>query len=682
VDFDTNQKYSLLSKMGYTGPAEGPAMEAFIQSSPGVAARMGKFSRALQKRTSMNTAGMAAGGTVSGYAAGGFTVRKTGGRDEWEYQVRDSKGKVVATHSTQAKADADAKARNAAPTTPTTTGTTATPTTTGVTPTTTGTTTTPTTTTTKSPGTTLTEAVIQDPSKLVSAAPVATAAVTPDTLIGANVGKAGAVTMGPTQTAEATTTAAPAKIEPTLMTAATVSEDVAKAAEELKPVQGTVSEEALAKAAQQTESSISGMQADQGAAYILENPVKREIQAGEMISGSAVDATKVSDYLASVQAAEATPSQKATVQGQLSELMTQFEGGKTPAWAAGAMRAAQATLSQRGLGASSMAGQAVIQAAMEAATPIAQVDAATFAQFEAQNLSNRQQTALFAAQQRATFLGQEFDQNFQTRVLNAAKISDIANMNFTAEQNIALENSRAINTMNLANLDARSAMTMAKAAALANLDIANLNNRQQAAVQNAQAFLQMDLTNLDNEQQTAITKFQANVQALLTDSAAENAARQLNVTSKNQADQFFADLSARVTMFNTEQTNAMKQFNAGEANAAARLKAQLDAAREEFNAKSSLEIAQANAKWRQDVSTAATAARNDANRDAALAANTMTVKSMEEVWQKERDTMAYAFTALESEKDRAAELLLADKKEAAAESAGRASFLTKLVFGF
>jgi hypothetical protein len=329
-----------------------------------------------------------------------------------------------------------------------------------------------------------------------------------------------------------------------------------------------------------------------------------------------------------------------------------------------------------------MAGQAVIQAAMEAALPIAEADAATIATFERDNLSNRQQVAVLAAEQRAIFLGQEFDQTFKARVENAAKISDIANLNFTAEQNIALENSRAINTMNIANLDARSAMTLAKAAALANLDIANLNNRQQTAVQNANAFLQMDLTNLDNEQQTAITKFNANVQALLTDSAAENAARQLNVTSKNQADQFFADLSARITMANTEQTNAMKQFNAGEANAAARLKSQLDSAREEFNAKSSLEIAQANAKWRQDIATAATAAQNDANRDAALAANTMTVKAMEEVWMKERDTMAYAFTALESEKDRAAELLLADKKEAAAESAGRASFLTKLVFGF
>ena len=48
--------------------------------------------------------------------------------------------------------------------------------------------------------------------------------------------------------------------------------------------------------------------------------------------------------------------------------MQQFEGGNTPAWAAGSMRAATATLAARGLGASSLAGQAIVQAAMEAAS--------------------------------------------------------------------------------------------------------------------------------------------------------------------------------------------------------------------------------------------------------------------------------------------------------------------------
>ena len=105
--------------------------------------------------------------------------------------------------------------------------------------------------------------------------------------------------------------------------------------------------------------------------------------------------------------------------------MKDFEGGDPPPWAAGAMRAATAAMAARGLGASSMAGQAIIQAAMESALPIAQIDASTFASFEAQkNLSNKQQAAMFAAEKRAEFLGLEFNQNFQTRVANAAKVSE------------------------------------------------------------------------------------------------------------------------------------------------------------------------------------------------------------------------------------------------------------------
>ena len=38
-------------------------------------------------------------------------------------------------------------------------------------------------------------------------------------------------------------------------------------------------------------------------------------------------------------------------------------------------------------------------------TTVAQADASVFAQFENQNLSNRQQRAMLAAQQRAQFIG-------------------------------------------------------------------------------------------------------------------------------------------------------------------------------------------------------------------------------------------------------------------------------------
>jgi hypothetical protein len=167
-------------------------------------------------------------------------------------------------------------------------------------------------------------------------------------------------------------------------------------------------------AAQQTASSVGNLQAAQGNASLINNPVQRQIQQGELITGVA-DAATASAFTAQVQAAQATPTQQATVQGQLDGLMQQFVGGNTPAWAAGAIRNANSAMAARGLGASSLAGQAIVQAAMESALPIAQADAATQAQFEGQNLSNRQQRAMLAAQQRAAFMGQEFDQEFQSR---------------------------------------------------------------------------------------------------------------------------------------------------------------------------------------------------------------------------------------------------------------------------
>lgn len=666
MDFSNEQKHSLLAKMGYTGSMQNDEMEAFIQSSPGVAAKMGKFSRAMKRgfavggytskpkitskpNTTPKSPTAAGGGTsTSGGANQRGTTPKLGTdkvvgahiiteqKDgKTVYVVIGSGGNRRGTFDTQEKAQARLQQLTAPK---------------------------------QTAGETLADVAVSKPEKLVEKPKVATVTASPNEFIKAGTGNVEAPVVATTETVGTTeTAAAPQPLDAATYDAVTTQPQAERILGGVEAQQGEVSPEALVTAAQQTESSISDMQAAQGEAYLMDNPVQREIQAGELISGSAVDAAKVEQLNSSIQAAEATPSEKATVQGQLEGLMQQFEGGNTPAWAAGAMRNAQAMLAQRGLGASSIAGQAVIQAAMESALPIAQTDAATFAQFEAQNLSNRQQAAMVAAQYRAQFLQMEFDQNFQTRVLNASKISDIANMNFTAEQQIALENSRAANSMNLANLDARQAMVMAQAAALSNLDMANLNNRQQAAMQNAQSFLQMDMANLDNRQQTEIFKAQSNLQALFTDAAARNAALQFNAASENQTNQFFADLSATVSRFNAEQKNAMAQFNAGERNTTTRLNAQLEARRQEFNANNSLIIAQANAKWRQEIKLANTENQHEANLQYARDLNNMTALGMEQIWQKERDQMTFSFTAAESALEREFDMLMADKNLDAAE---------------
>jgi len=249
------------------------------------------------------------------------------------------------------------------------------------------------------------------------------------------------------------------------------------------------------------------------------------------------------------EAATAAPSANATVQGQLTKLMQDFEGGESPVWASGAMRQAMGVMQARGMGASSIAGAAVVQAAMESAISIASQDASTTAQFEMQNLSNEQQTTIFKTQQRMT--------------------------------------------------------------------------------------------------------------SLFTDQAATNASLQFNATGKNQTDQFFSNLQATASQFNAAQVNAIMQFNSGETNAMEKFNTTLMAQRDQFNAQNSLVISQANAQWRQSVATSATAAQNISNLEYTKNTNAVTGAALDQIWQRERDLMDFAFKGSESQLDRANSIMLA-----------------------
>lgn len=426
------------------------------------------------------------------------------------------------------------------------------------------------------------------------------------------------------------------------------------------------------------------------AQQVINAPI-RELSPEELISAPA-DAQAASAFAEEVKAAEAKPSEEATVQGQLANLMADFDDGATPPWAAGALRNATAIMAQRGLGASSMAGQALIQAAMEAALPIAVQDAQTNVQFEALNLSNRQARAMLAAEQRADFMKQEFDQNFQSRVFNASRISDIADMNFTAEQQVALENAQMAQTVDLANLNNRQATQMAEIAQISQLEMSNLSNRQQAAVQNAQAFLQMDMTNLSNEQQATMFDAQSRVQALLSDQSAENAARQFNASSQNQVDQFFANMKTQVSQFNATQKNAMEQFRVEEGNAIEKFNTEVKNQRDQFNAQNELVIAQSNAQWRRDIATANTAAINVANQNNAQAVLDISEQAYSNLWQAFEDQMEYAWQSAENREDRInaivrakisadAQLNAADLRADAESSTAIGRFATYALFG-
>lgn len=292
-------------------------------------------------------------------------------------------------------------------------------------------------------------------------------------------------------------------------------------------------------------------------------------QVNEAVEGTTAAQGTVSQN-SQVEAATALPSADATVQGQLEKLMSGFDENNIPPWAAGAKRAADAIMGQRGLGASSMAASASTQTLMESALSIAVADAQTFSAFE----------------------------------------------------------------------------------------MANLNNRQQARLQNAQSFLQMDLANLENEQATTLFKSQAQIQALFTDQAADNAAKQFNATSQNQTDQFFASLKTQVSQFNASQQNAIKQFNADAKNTMEMFNKNMQDQRDQFEATNRLVIDQSNAKWRQTIATQDNANINEANRQNAQSATGLTTAAYNNLWQRERDIMAFAFTASENAAERANQVVL------------------------
>jgi hypothetical protein len=207
-------------------------------------------------------------------------------------------------------------------------------------------------------------------------------------------------------------------------------------------------------------------------------------------------------------------------------------------------------------------------------------------------------------------------------------------------------------------MESALSIAVADASTFSQFEMANLNNRQQARLVNAQAFLQMDLANLDVAAQQEMFKSQARIQSLFTDQAAENASKQFNANSENQTEQFFASLKSQVQQFNAAQGNAMKMFTAEQKNAVEMFNKEMINQRDQFEATNRLIIDQSNAKWRQTVATQDNANENEANRINAQQATGLTTAAMNNIWQRERDIMAFAFTSAENAAERSHQVVL------------------------
>jgi len=293
-------------------------------------------------------------------------------------------------------------------------------------------------------------------------------------------------------------------------------------------------------------------------------------------------------------AMEGEVSALATVEGQLSQLMKDFDDG-TPAWAAGAIRAANAAMASRGLGASSMAGAAILQAAMESALPIAQQDANTFAQMDMQNLNNRQQVALSnaAAQQGLSLANLNNEQ--QANLQRSAQAFALQEANLSNRQAAEIANAQIRASLQGQNLTQQQQSNIAIAARFAEQANLNLNNKQQAAMQTNANQLQTNLANLSSKSQAYITN--ANLAASLQGQVLSN---EQQVSIQNAAR--FAE-AANIS-FTTQQQNALHNSKLMETVGLAELDADMAATLQNAATYASMDMANLNNRQQAAVQNA------------------------------------------------------------------------------
>jgi len=247
------------------------------------------------------------------------------------------------------------------------------------------------------------------------------------------------------------------------------------------------------------------------------------------VAAEDMQAAQFENDLRLVQAQQEEVEARSTVRGQLGILMDDFKGDQIPAWASASVRKAEQIMAARGLGASTIAGRSIAQAVQEAALPIAQRDAATFAQFQQANFSARVQAELQNAANLLTRDIKQFDADQQTAILNT---QNRVQARFTDQSEI--NTARKINA-------------------------ASVNQTQQFF-----ANLQQSVENLNAQQETEINRFNAQQSNAMSQfQATQQTQRELfNAQNRIVIEQANTTWRRQVNTANTAAQNAKNQFDA------------------------------------------------------------------------------------------------------------------------
>ena len=362
--------------------------------------------------------------------------------------------------------------------------------------------------------------------------------------------------------------------------------------------------------------------------------------------------------------------EEALVSNQIDSLLKGIEDGEIPTWASPAVAAVEQMLAQRGLEASSVGRDNLVNAIIQSAVPIAQANAQAIQQSVFQEKTLIAQEELANAQ-----LAQ------QTALQNANKVFQLNIAQFSADQQTELSNSKFLQTVSLASATNDQQATIQSAILLSQANIADANFNTKLAIDNAKAFLQTDLANLNATQQAAILTAQQEQQRLLSNQSAANVAAQFNATSENQINQYMASLAAQIDQYNASQFNSSVQFNAQALNAANARNAQrvadvnkanaaivnqveqfneqLDFNRAQWNAANAQAVVNSNVDWRRKANTANTAAQNAVNQQNVANAFQLSTQAQAFLWQELRDQADYDFKFADNTANRKVQAMIA-----------------------
>jgi len=304
----------------------------------------------------------------------------------------------------------------------------------------------------------------------------------------------------------------------------------------------------------------------------------------------------------------------------------------------------------------------------EQQTELANLDATLKSKITSANLANSLGIAQLSADQ-------------QRAMTNAQMYAKIDMAKFTDAQQVELANSRFMQTMTMSEFNADQQAAMLNATNLAQMSMQEADLATRVSIENAQSFLKMDMANLSNSQQALVLDQQLKQQRMLSNQAAQNAARQFNATSENQTNQFQANLAAQMSQFNATQSNAMSQFNAQQTNMQAAKDADRTADVNKFNAQLSTTISQFNAQqdnqriawnaqnaaaveasnvaWRRRANEIDTATQNAINMQNTMNAFNMSKAANAFLWQEVRDQADHDFRSYEGDQARRASIIVA-----------------------